>query len=68
MIQFQLTTEYIELFKLLKIVNLASTGGHAKLMIEDGEVQLNNQQENRKRAKLKKGDIITVGDQSIEII
>lgn len=56
--EFKLTSEYIELVKLLKLLRLAETGGHAKLMVEDGLVYLNGQQEFRKRAKLRAGDKI----------
>lgn len=56
--EFTLTSEYIELVKLLKLLRLAETGGHAKLMVEEGLVYLNGQQEFRKRAKLRAGDKI----------
>jgi len=29
-------TEYIELIKLLKLLHIAESGGHAKLMVEGG--------------------------------
>gem|GEM_PF-2773702 len=32
---FTLTTEYIELNKLLKLLDLADSGGHAKSVISD---------------------------------
>ncbi len=50
--------EYIELYKLLKIVRIAATGGHAKVMIDEGGVKLNGKVEFRKRAKIRTGDII----------
>jgi len=54
--------EYIELIKLLKLLRIAESGGHAKIMVEDGEVKLNGQVESRKRAKLRVGDVVeTVG-------
>lgn len=34
----QITTEFIQLDKLLKFSGIAETGGHAKLMIQDGEI------------------------------
>ncbi|NCB06981.1 MAG: RNA-binding S4 domain-containing protein, partial [Bacteroidia bacterium] len=46
--EFTLTSEYIELIKLLKLMGIAETGGHAKIMVEEGEVMLNGQQEFRK--------------------
>lgn len=65
--EFKLTTEYIELIKLLKLLRIAETGGHAKILVEDGEVLLNNKPEFRKRAKLRKGDEIKVLNETILI-
>lgn len=68
-IQFELTEEYIELIKLLKVLTLAQTGGHAKMIVDNGEVMRNGEQEFRKRAKLVKGDVIVIGDQiQVEIV
>lgn len=57
-IHFTLKQDYIELIKLLKLLNLAENGAHAKLMVDEGNVKLNGATENRKRAKLKTGDIV----------
>lgn len=65
--EFKLTSEYIELVKLLKLFGIAETGGHAKIIVEDGEVFLNGTQEFRKRAKLKSGDKIEVFGEKILI-
>lgn len=66
--EFKLTTEYIELVKLLKLLRIAQTGGHAKIIVEDGEVIRNGAPEYRKRAKLVKGDIIEVMGATIKLI
>lgn len=58
--EFKLTSEYIELVKLLKLLQIAQTGGHAKIMVDNGEVFCNGEQESRKRAKLRAGDVIEV--------
>jgi len=65
--EFKLTSEYIELVKLLKLLRIAETGGHAKIMVEEGEVILNGNQEFRKRAKLRSGDKIEVFGEEILI-
>ena len=65
--EFQLTSDYIELVKLLKLLRIAESGGHAKIMVEEGEVSLNGTQEFRKRAKLRQGDIVEVFDVKIVI-
>jgi len=65
--EFQLSSEYIELVKLLKLLQIAQTGGHAKILVENGEVFLNGKQEFRKRAKLRPGDEIDVLGEKIVI-
>lgn len=65
--EFKLSSEYIELIKLLKLLRIAETGGHAKIIVEEGEVFLNGIQEFRKRAKLKPGDKIEVLGETIII-
>lgn len=59
--------EFIELIKLLKLLRIASSGGEAKMMVEDGEVRLNGNPESRKRAKLRDGDIIQIFGKEILI-
>ena len=66
--EFQLSTEYIELVKLLKLLRFAQTGGHAKIIVEDGEVIRNGEPEFRKRAKLVKGDVLEIMGETIKII
>ena len=61
-------SEFIELIKLLKIKSIAQTGGHGKLLIEDGLVFVNGDQEFRKRKKLKQGDIVAIDDIEIKIV
>ena len=68
MLEFVLKEDYIELVKLLKLVRIAQTGGHAKMLVEDGEVIRNGVPEYRKRAKLIKGDVIEVSGETITLI
>lgn len=65
--EFILNSEYIELAKLLKLLSIAETGGHAKIMIEAGEVLLNGKTEFRKRAKLRPGDLVEAAGERIRI-
>ena len=57
---FKINGEYIELIQLLKAVGIAQTGGHAKFIVDEGEVVRNGEVETRKRAKLVAGDRIEV--------
>ncbi len=59
--------EYIELIKLLKLLHIAQSGGHAKIMVEEGDVKLNGEVEYRKRAKLRVGDVVESSGKKISI-
>jgi len=66
---FKLEDDYIELFKLLKVLDLVNTGGQAKMIVADGYVFRNGEVETRKRAKIIVGDVLVVGDDvTIEVV
>jgi ribosome-associated protein len=67
-IEFSLTSEYIELIKLLKLLNLVESGAVAKITVENGLVHFNNEIEYRKRKKLRSGDVITFNNYKVKII
>lgn len=50
--------ETIDLDQFLKLAGVASTGGHAKHLIQEGAVQVNGEIETRRRRALKCGDIV----------
>jgi len=69
MIKFTLEDEYIELYKLIKFLDLVDSGAQAKLIVAEGYVLRNGETETRKRAKIVKGDILVVGDDvTIEVL
>lgn len=69
MMQFELKDDYIELFKLIKVLDLVDTGAQAKMIVADGYVQRNGEKELRKRAKIIKGDCLLIGgDVEIEVV
>jgi len=61
------TDEFIELIKLLKLKDIAQSGGHAKMIVEQGIVTVNGEQEFRKRMKLRPGDVVQVEGKVIEV-
>lgn len=54
--------KFIELNTFLKLKNLASTGGQAKILIRSGEILVNNEVETRNRRKLHVGDEVQYGE------
>ncbi|MDQ7043746.1 MAG: RNA-binding S4 domain-containing protein [Sulfurimonas sp.] len=68
MMQFELKDEYIELFKLIKVLDLVDSGAQAKMIVADGYVERNGEVELRKRAKIIKGDRLVIGgDVEVEV-
>ena len=66
-VQLKPNAEFIELIKLLKFAQVAQTGGHAKILIEDGLIYVNNEVEYRKRRKLRADDVVSFEDTTIKI-
>ena len=64
---FDICVEPIELYKLLKISNMVSGGGEAKIMISEGKVLVNKKIEVQKRKKIRRGDIIEYNGKIIEV-
>ncbi len=59
-IDFELRGEYIELDKLLKATGLVESGGRARVLISEGKVQVNGQDELRKTAKIRAGQVVAL--------
>ena len=64
---FKLSEPYIELNRLLKVLNIAESGGQANQIIDEGAVLVNGNKELRRRNKLRPGDKISVGKMTIVI-
>ena len=58
---------FIPLNKLLQVLGIAQTGGHAKILIQNEEVFVNDVVETRIRKKLVVSDHITIDNHSIII-
>ena len=67
-IPVEITTEYIKLQDAMKLANAASTGGEAKLLIQDGQVTVNGQVEVQRGKKLHDGDVVTYNGETIQIV
>jgi ribosome-associated protein len=58
---------YIELNKLLQVLKIAQTGGHAKILIQNEEVKVDDKVETRVRKKLVKGEVVKINKHKILI-
>ena len=63
----EIREEPTALYKILKIANLVSGGGEAKLAISEGYVSLNGEVETQKRKKIYSGDLIYFNEQYLQI-
>jgi ribosome-associated protein len=59
--------ETIHLDQFLKLQGLANTGGHAKMLIQGGEVKVNGVVETRRRRTLRIGDVVEFEGQSLAV-
>jgi len=66
-LSFELAGEYVELNQLLKLVGLCDSGGAGKVMVASGVVKVDGRKELRKTAKIRAGQIVTIGDVRIDV-
>ena len=57
---FPIHTEYIDLLQFLKATGIAATGGEAKMLVDEGLIQVNGEDESRRRRKLRPGDHVDI--------
>jgi ribosome-associated protein len=57
----------IRLGQLLKLADLADSGGDAKALLESNAVRVNGEPETRRGRQLHPGDEVTVGDAAVRI-
>jgi len=63
----EISKEPIELYKILKIEGMVSSGGAAKYEIAQGRVLVNGTVETRKRKKIVSGDVVEYGQEKVRI-
>lgn len=64
----ELNHQPVELCKLLKIANLVSGGGEAKVVISEGYVLLNGEVEYQKRKKIYHEDVIEFNGEVVQLL
>ena len=68
MIEIKIQDEFIKLQQFLKYIDAVQTGGHAKILINNGNVKVNGEVEYKRGKKLYKDDIIEIDDEKFKII
>jgi ribosome-associated protein len=67
-LEFTPTGDHIELHQLLKLSGLVDSGGAGKQLVATGAVSVDGRQELRKTAKIRAGQVVTVGDVRIRVL
>jgi len=67
-VSFAVRGEYIQLDQLLKAAGLVGTGGQAHAVVDSGLVTVDGKVESRKRAKLRPGARVRLGDEEILVV
>lgn len=62
-----ITTEFIKLQDLLKFANAVSTGGEAKIRVQEGEVKVNGEVCTMRGKKIRPGDTVEIGGEVFEV-
>ena len=65
---FALRGEHIALAALLKASGIAPSGGAAKALLAEGQVQVNGEPESRRGHKLRAGDVVILGDVRVRVL
>ena len=60
--------DYIQLDQLLETTGLCHSGGYAHAEIEAGKVSVDGVVESRKRAKLRPGQQVSYGQESVSLV
>lgn len=66
--QVKIDSEYIKLDQLLKLADVVGSGGHAKILIVNGEIKVNGEIIVQRGKKIKSGDKVIYEDMEIEVI
>ena len=66
--EIKIHTDFIRLDAFLKFCNIAQTGGHAKIIVTDGEVKCNGEVCTQRGKKLRAGDEIEYDNEIYRII
>ena len=62
-----ITTEFIKLQDLLKFADLVSTGGEAKIVVQEGEVKVDGEVCTMRGKKIRPGNVVEFGGEQLTV-
>ena len=66
--EIKVRDEFIKLGQALKAADLVSSGVEAKIVVQDGQVEVNGEVDTRRGRMLVPGDVITFDGKSVKIV
>jgi ribosome-associated protein len=60
--------DMIRLGQLLKLSDMAGSGGEARELLLEGAVTVNGEPETRRGRQLHRGDVVTLGDETAKVV
>ena len=66
--EIKLNKEFITLGQLLKVTDFISSGGEAKFMVNELNISVNGERENRRGRKIFSGDVVIIEGKKFEVI
>ena len=66
--EIKLNKEFITLGQLLKVTDFISSGGEAKFMVNELNISVNGERENRRGRKLFSGDVVIIEGKKFEVL
>ena len=64
----ELSSEPVELYKILKFEGMVGSGGEAKTVIDRGMVKVNGEVETRRRKKMMSGDVVEFNGEQVSLV
>ena len=62
-----ITTEFIKLQDLLKFADLVSTGGEAKIVVQEGEVKVDGETCTMRGKKIRPGNVVEFSGETLTV-
>ena len=66
--KIEIREDFIRLDSAMKLADMVVTGGHAKIVIQDGEVKVNGEVCTMRGKKLRAGDVVEFQGMEFEIV
>ena len=68
MIEITIKDDFIKLGQALKLANVVSDGVEAQIVINEGQVKVNNETDTRRGRKVYEGDVISFDGNEIKVV